>query len=660
MSAPSHPSSRRLTAVTPPVPDAAALQEDLTGRFELGPALGQGGFGAVHRARDRVGGREVALKLLLEPKPAALDRFLREAALAAALDHPGVVKVHAVGRYAGRPCIVYELIEGGRSLADAARTLDARGRAALVRDAARAVGHAHALGVVHRDLKPDNVLVDPAGRPRVADFGLALFEGADRLTRTGALVGTPTHMAPEQLAGGDAARAPTVDVWSLGVVLYDVLTGRLPFEAPNLMALAGQIEAARVTPPRAIDPTIPRALEAVCLRALQRDPARRYPDAAALADALDAALAGGAASHRRGAALAVVGLVAVAAAVVVAAVRPGVAPPEVPVAPASEPPPPASTSEAEVEPEPETEADDPGVRLPTARASEGRWAVFATDDLVLTGAPDDDVRLLDLAGRERRRWRFRAQVASRVPERGVVLISGQDLHVLADLAAPQVPDRAAWSDFGDVPFFAWSPARSATVTGTTILLLRNDDWGIAGMIPMFGEPPSALAISGDGALLAVGIVTARPDGSPARPVRLWDASSQQPVERLDVDLGPTRPERLLFVGPRLLVGTSEGALLAVDPTTGAVVQTLAGPRGGGVRGLVASRDGRLVYSVSQAPRGSLLLESWDAATGRPRGWGRTLPGQPRGLDLSPDGQRLAIATDAAEHAVHVVPAPRLR
>ncbi|MCO5168148.1 MAG: serine/threonine protein kinase [Planctomycetes bacterium] len=649
MAAPPDPSSRRVAAVTPPAPDADALQEDLTARFEFGPALGRGGFGAVHRARDRVGDREVALKLLLEPSPAALDRFLREAAVAAALDHPGIVKVHAVGRYAGRPAIVYALVEGGRSLADAARTLDARGRAALVRDAARAVGHAHARGVVHRDLKPDNVLVDPAGRARVADFGLASFEGADRLTRTGGYVGTPTHMAPEQLAGGDAARAPTVDVWSLGVVLYDVLTGRLPFEAPNLMALAGLIDAGRFTAPRAIDATIPRALEAVCLRALQRDPARRYPDALALADALDEALGAGRPAGRRRAGLAAAALAVVAAAGVVAWRGPSEAPAGATPATGATGPRPAA---------PPAGVDHDPRALATPRASEGRWAVFAADDLVLTGAADDDLRLIDLDGRERRRWAFRAQVAARAPGRGVVLISGQDLHVLSDLEAARVPDRSAWSDLGDVPHFAWTPARSATVTGTAILLLSGERWGVDGMVPMLEQPPHALALSGDGALLAAGVAVSRPGGlPPTHPVRLWEVTTEHPTQRRDLDLGPTRAERLLFVGDRLVAGTTEGALLALDPSTGDVVTTFAGSRGGAVRGLVASPDGRVLHSVRQAPRGALLLEAWDVATGRPLGPAVTLPGAPRGLDLSPDGRRLAIATDAAEHAVHVVPAP---
>lgn len=185
-----------------------------------------------------------------------------------------------------------ELVEGARPLDVAANALPVDARAALVRDACRALGHAHARGVVHRDVKAENLLVDAAGRVRVADFGLALLAGGERLTRSGVVVGTPFTMAPEQLTGDRGAIAPTTDVWALGVVLYQALTGALPFDGDSLPELCAQIVAARPVPPRRLAPGVSASLEAVCLRALSSAPSARWRDGDAMADALDAALRG--------------------------------------------------------------------------------------------------------------------------------------------------------------------------------------------------------------------------------------------------------------------------------------------------------------------------------------------------------------------------------
>lgn len=260
--------------------------------YELLGELGRGGVGVVHRARDRATGREVALKTLLRPQPEAAARFRREAETLARLDHPGILRVHAAGDAAGHPFLVCELVEGARPLDVAARALPVDARAALVRDACRALGHAHARGVVHRDVKTENLLVDAAGRVRVADFGLALLAGGERLTGSGVVVGTLLTMAPEQLTGDRGAIAPTTDVWALGVVLYQALTGELPFDGDSLPGLCAQIVAARPVPPRRLAPGVSASLEAVCLRALSSAPSARWRDGDAMADALDAALRG--------------------------------------------------------------------------------------------------------------------------------------------------------------------------------------------------------------------------------------------------------------------------------------------------------------------------------------------------------------------------------
>ncbi len=269
------------------------------GGYDVLGELGRGGMGVVLRARDRATGREVAIKTLLRPQPDAQARFRREGEALAALDHPGIVKVHATGEAQGRPFMVCELVEGARPLDRAAAGLPLEARAALVRDACRALGHAHARGIVHRDVKAENLLVDAAGQVRVTDFGLATLESGERLTRTGAVVGTPFTMAPEQIAGARGAVGPATDVWALGVVLYQALTGALPFTSDSFAELCARICDARPTAPRVLSPETTRSLEAVCLRALSREPADRWADGDAMADALEAALRGERVAGRR-------------------------------------------------------------------------------------------------------------------------------------------------------------------------------------------------------------------------------------------------------------------------------------------------------------------------------------------------------------------------
>jgi serine/threonine-protein kinase len=268
--------------------------EALRERFEVVGLLGQGAMGAVYRARERGADREVALKVVLDADPEGrrLERFRREGQITASLSHPGIVKIHSAGDAGGYPYLAYELVEGGRTLADVLLTLEPRRRVTLVRDAARALGHAHRAGVVHRDVKPENLLVDADGNVRVADFGLAAAQGLDRMTRTGAMLGTPAYMSPEQLSGKRDEVGPQTDVWSLGVILYQALTGALPFDGANMLELGAQIMRTAPVAPRKRATGITPALEQVCLKALARRVDDRYVDAEELARDLDRALAG--------------------------------------------------------------------------------------------------------------------------------------------------------------------------------------------------------------------------------------------------------------------------------------------------------------------------------------------------------------------------------
>ncbi len=288
-------------------------------RFELLEELGSGGMGVVYHAREISSGRSVAIKLMRgSMTPDQKERFRREGIVTAALRHSGIVSIHGAGAVGGAPYLVYEYVAGGQTYRDLLNSGAPRSTLlATLRDAAQALGAAHAQGVVHRDVKPGNLLVTPEGHVRVADFGLVRAAGLENLTKTGQALGTPSYMPYEQFDGDREKIGPTVDVWALGVILHEVIAGESPFQgSANVIELIGAIEHAPIDP-RRLTPSLEPELEAICKRALQRDPDRRYPDATAFAEDLSSFLAGerpiGVARDRKGAVAAV--LVTVAAVV---------------------------------------------------------------------------------------------------------------------------------------------------------------------------------------------------------------------------------------------------------------------------------------------------------------------------------------------------------
>ncbi|MBP1705849.1 MAG: serine/threonine protein kinase with sensor(s), partial [Chloroflexi bacterium] len=272
----------------------AQLGDVLGGRYRLVELLGQGGMATIYRAQDAQLAREVAIKLL-RPEygsdPDFVARFRQEAQAAASLSHPGIVAVYDFGTDAAGPYLVMELVDGEDLGALLRRNgpLPARQAARLVAEVARALEAAHARGLVHRDVKPGNIMITRSGQVKVADFGIARAWADARVTLPGVTLGSVHYFSPEQALG--EATTPASDVYSLGIVLYELLTGRRPWEGDS----AASVAMARISAPAPVvsdvRPNVPPALEAIDRKALAPDPAARFPTAGPMADALEAFLA---------------------------------------------------------------------------------------------------------------------------------------------------------------------------------------------------------------------------------------------------------------------------------------------------------------------------------------------------------------------------------
>ncbi|MCX6927404.1 MAG: serine/threonine-protein kinase, partial [Verrucomicrobia bacterium] len=271
--------------------------------YELLEEIARGGMGVVFRARQISLHRLVAIKMILGGQlanAAETQRFRAEAETAAGLQHPNIVAIHEVGEHAGQPFFSMDLVEG-QNLAELVRKepLPSRKAAAYLKTIAEAVHYAHSHGVLHRDLKPSNILIDDSDQPRVTDFGLAkrlidseLSPNDPQLTQTGQVLGSPSFIPPEQATGQKDAIGPPSDVYSLGAILYHCLTARPPFVAETITATLRMVAENEAVSPRLLNASVPRDLETICLKCLEKDARRRYATAQALADELGRFLRG--------------------------------------------------------------------------------------------------------------------------------------------------------------------------------------------------------------------------------------------------------------------------------------------------------------------------------------------------------------------------------
>ncbi len=689
----------RLASRRGPAQCWSVLSSEDLGRLLLLGELGRGAMGVVHRAFDPALGREVALKVLLAGNPARLER---EGVVAAGLDHPGIVRVHRAGHLAGRPCLVYELVEGARTLDEVLGSADLPAAAALLRDVARALGHAHARGVVHRDVKPGNVLVGSDGRPRVTDLGLAAAKELDRLTQTGEVLGTPLYMAPETLTGQRERVGPAADVWAVGVMLYERVTGQVPFSGDSLLTLSVQVlEAPLPRPPAGA--AAPAPLWAICERALAKDPDDRYPTGDALADDLDAYLAGREvtaghawrARRRTRALLASGALVAAALAGggIVVALRG--APPAPPVrrvlatpAPSPQAPPAPDPGAAWRRIEAERDrleqhraarswlAQHPGHPLaPTARIRLGLLAERPLARVVVSPGGGE----VDVAAARDGRWLAASEVTGEVAcfdgarelwrrsdasSHGGVASRGRgalwwgapglNLWWADDLDRGAVSGRASGGD-GRPRHVALSPdgARAAVAPATAEVVLV--DLASAGGARRLPAPARAhgLSFSPDGALVAAAL-GGEPTGTGALPhaeLRVWSVEAGAVLGSAPA---LAMPLAVAFApdGASVAFGGADGEVRTLTPdlrplaVLAEVGRATLGELPGAVRALAWSPDGQTLYAASMPDRGAASqLVALDPATGARR-WTAALADGVVELAVAHDGELLLLATTA--------------
>jgi WD40 repeat protein len=635
---PSRSAEAETLAPVTPAPGAPAWPR--VPGYEILGELGRGGMGVVYRARQTALNREVALKMVLAGEHAGAAeraRFRAEAEAVARLSHPNVVQIHEVGEHDGLPFFSLEYCPGG-SLAG---RLDgtpwpARRAAELVETLARGVHAAHQAGVVHRDLKPANVLLTADGIPKVTDFGLAKRLDVDTgQTQSGAIVGTPSYMAPEQAAGRPKDVGPAADVYALGAILYELLTGRPPFRAATPLDTVLQVVGDDPVPPRRLQPMVPRDLETVCLKCLDKQPRRRYASAAALAADLRRFLAGEPVTARPVTSVeralkwarrrpAVAGLLLLVAAVTLTGVglvawkwREAEYQRGLVVRKAGEAQQARTATEQQL------------LRAETALyVNQVAQAQRALRDFDLGGAE----RLLDECQPDKRHWEHGYLTA--LLRRRLRTLAGHTARVGGVAFGPD--GKTIASGGADQAVLLWDVG-----TGRKRATLGRHRGHVLGV-----------AFSRDGRRLASagGVWDEQARRYVSGEVKVWDVAEGR--ELLSLGRGTSAVHGVAFSpdGSRLAGACADQTVRVWDAATGHNLLTLAG-HSRPVLAVAFHPDGKLLASAG----GDMTVKVWDTATGKER---LTLPRQAglvHGVAFSPDGTRLAsaggIGTQSIELAV---------
>jgi WD40 repeat protein len=621
--------------------------------YRLLRELGRGAMGVVFRAWQTGLERTVALKMILAggwASPPELARFRIEAEAAGRLEHPHIVRVYELGEHDGQPWLAMEYVDGGNlAQKQAGSPLPVREAARLAETLARAIHHAHQKGVVHRDLKPANILLTSEGVPKVSDFGLAklLAGGPVPATRTGAVLGTPSYMAPEQAGGRSREVGPPTDVYALGALLYEMLTGRPPFQGENTSETLLQVLGQEPVPPRRLRPEVPPDLETICLHCLEKEPGQRYVTALDLAEDLRRFLAdlpiavrpiGNAARVgrwcRRNPALAAVSGLAVAACLAALGLAVGFGVFQYQAAAGLR----AALAESQ-----RLSADhalDLGLEH-CARGDGGEGMLWLADSLQQT--PAGAVELEHAARLNLAAWRTRLhesrQVVGHPGAVSAVALSpdGRTLLTGCRDGTARLWDAGTGRPIAP-PLEHHRPGSSVTAAAV---------W--ASGLPQPGANPAALALPAarlstlSGTPGPVAGVAFSPDGETAMTwdrsgqVCLWNGATGEFVGLLAYP-DPVRAV-LPLAGERVQVATARGKTVRVWGPSG---QAVGGPltHPSEVRLATFTPDGKKLLTVSGTDNGEILL--WDLGTGSAATFPRQKPVQ--ALASSPDGTKLLIGT----------------